>query len=149
MQYTPFFSIWDYICTPKTLFLSIKQVNRVVAQSGSVHVWGACGRRFKSCPPDQKRKYKPQHSLWLIVLRTHKSSLLEFVRALKQYRPRSGLIFICFCYKGIRINGAKRHKSIELNPRPRSGLIFICFCYKGIRINGAKRHKSREFKRIK
>ncbi len=27
----------------------------MVAQSGSVHVWGACGRRFKSCSPDQKR----------------------------------------------------------------------------------------------
>lgn len=25
---------------------------RDVAQSGSVHVWGACGRRFKSCHPD-------------------------------------------------------------------------------------------------
>ncbi len=25
---------------------------RGVAQSGSVHVWGACGRRFKSCHPD-------------------------------------------------------------------------------------------------
>ena len=27
-------------------------LNRGVAQSGSVHVWGACGRRFKSCHPD-------------------------------------------------------------------------------------------------
>ncbi len=27
-------------------------VARDVAQSGSVHVWGACGRRFESCHPD-------------------------------------------------------------------------------------------------
>ena len=26
--------------------------NRDVAQSGSVHGWGPCGRRFKSCHPD-------------------------------------------------------------------------------------------------
>ena len=28
---------------------------RVVAQPGSALVWGARGRRFKSCSPDQKR----------------------------------------------------------------------------------------------
>lgn len=28
--------------------------NRDVAQSGSVHAWGAWGRRFKSCHPDLK-----------------------------------------------------------------------------------------------
>ena len=27
--------------------------SRDVAQPGSVHAWGACGRRFKSCRPDQ------------------------------------------------------------------------------------------------
>ncbi len=29
--------------------------NRDVAQPGSAHVWGAWGRRFKSCHPDKKR----------------------------------------------------------------------------------------------
>ena len=27
-------------------------LNRDVAQSGSAHGWGPCGRRFKSCHPD-------------------------------------------------------------------------------------------------
>ena len=30
----------------------VSLIHRGVAQSGSVHVWGACGRRFKSCHPD-------------------------------------------------------------------------------------------------
>lgn len=34
---------------------TIKFLARGVAQPGSVHVWGACGRKFKSCHPDKRQ----------------------------------------------------------------------------------------------
>ena len=48
---------------PKINFELQKTVFRVVAQPGRVHVWGACGRRFKSCPPDTNKfsKYIAQN----------------------------------------------------------------------------------------
>ena len=42
------FAILKLIYTFATAF-------RDVAQPGRVRVWGACGRRFKSCHPDIKR----------------------------------------------------------------------------------------------
>lgn len=33
-------------------------IAREVAQPGSVHGWGSCGRRFESCLPDKKEKTK-------------------------------------------------------------------------------------------
>ena len=38
-------------CTPRTAVLS-SELRRGVAQSGSAHGWGPCGRRFESCLPD-------------------------------------------------------------------------------------------------
>ena len=38
--------------TAKSNFSKTKQIVRGVAQPGSVSVWGAGGRKFKSCHPD-------------------------------------------------------------------------------------------------
>ncbi len=39
------------------MILNVKfaPINRGVAQSGSVRVWGAWGRKFKSCHPDKSK----------------------------------------------------------------------------------------------
>ena len=41
-------NIWDKII----LYVLLQPLIRDVAQSGSVLVWGARGRKFKSCHPD-------------------------------------------------------------------------------------------------
>src|SRR5690606_40949467 len=40
-------------CCIKITFCIFANPIRDVAQSGSVHGWGPCGRRFKSCHPDR------------------------------------------------------------------------------------------------
>src|SRR6185312_16577970 len=34
--------------------VDLQPIERVVAQPGSAHVWGAWGRKFESCLPDKK-----------------------------------------------------------------------------------------------
>ena len=48
---------------------------RGVAQPGSALAWGARGRRFKSCRPDQKRGEMNSHLLSILVCPNCKSRL--------------------------------------------------------------------------
>ena len=43
-----------------------KFINRDVVQSGSMHGWGPCGRRFKSCHPDKHKKW-PESATFLVL----------------------------------------------------------------------------------
>ena len=47
------FGIWNF----KNWNLQLLLYFRDVAQPGSVHVWGAWGRKFKSCHPDQVKHH--------------------------------------------------------------------------------------------
>ena len=40
-----------------TGFTLLPEFFRDVAQPGSAHVWGAWGRKFKSCRPDEKMEF--------------------------------------------------------------------------------------------
>ncbi len=51
------------------------RVFRGVAQPGSAHVWGACGRRFKSSRPDQKILEKSENLTTLLFKPTNQKML--------------------------------------------------------------------------
>ena len=51
------FGIWNLEFGIWNLKFGIWKI-RDVAQPGSVHVWGAWGRKFKSCHPDLLKKHR-------------------------------------------------------------------------------------------
>ena len=77
--------------------------------------------------PTKKVNLSHYASCGLLFQRTNKSSLLEFISELKQYRPWSGLIFVCFSSKesGLmeRSDINPMYNQLELNLSPPEILI--------------------------